>query len=450
MLINAAEVAQLAEQGIRNAQVESSILSLGLLKYRNYMISKYFKILAKKNFFLLWFGQIVSQFGDRLTQIALVGLVSQVSMSSSHLALVMSMAIIPAFIISPISGVYIDRWSKRKTMYISDLLRGFFILLIPLFFLKFKSFVAVYVLIFLSFSAGRFFIPAKMAFIPEVSKKEDVFLANSLISITATIAAVIGFGLGGIIVEKWGVTTAFSLDAATFFVSSLAVFFITVKGKGAFKVDDIIHLGKEVVSEVKRSFIWEFREGIKYILSSHETKYAFKMFLFLFSYIGGLYVVFIRFIQEALSSVTTSLGFVTVSLGSGIFLGSLVYGRIAHKFSVKKIISLSLLFISLYIIFFVVSLRAYPRTIYAIFLAFGLGLITSPIFVGINALIHKESDKKVLGRIFSGLEFTSHLGFLVSMFICAALADIFNPFTIIVSLGIIGFLFSTIFVFAHD
>ncbi len=440
----------MAEQGIRNAQVESSILSLGLLEYRNYMISKYFKILAKKNFFLLWFGQIVSQFGDRLTQIALVGLVSQVSMSSSHLALVMSMAIIPAFIISPISGVYIDRWSKRKTMYISDLLRGFFILLIPLFFLKFKSFVAVYVLIFLSFSAGRFFIPAKMAFIPEVSKKEDVFLANSLISITATIAAVIGFGLGGIIVEKWGVTTAFSLDAATFFVSSLAVFFITVKGKGAFKVDDIIHLGKEVVSEVKRSFIWEFREGIKYILSSHETKYAFKMFLFLFSYIGGLYVVFIRFIQEALSSVTTSLGFVTVSLGSGIFLGSLVYGRIAHKFSVKKIISLSLLFISLYIIFFVVSLRAYPRTIYAIFLAFGLGLITSPIFVGINALIHKESDKKVLGRIFSGLEFTSHLGFLVSMFICAALADIFNPFTIIVSLGIIGFLFSTIFVFAHD
>ncbi|MCK4520047.1 MAG: MFS transporter [Candidatus Omnitrophica bacterium] len=414
------------------------------------MISKYFKILAKKNFFLLWFGQIVSQFGDRLTQIALVGLVSQVSMSSSHLALVMSMAIIPAFIISPISGVYIDRWSKRKTMYISDLLRGFFILLIPLFFLKFKSFVAVYVLIFLSFSAGRFFIPAKMAFIPEVSKKEDVFLANSLISITATIAAVIGFGLGGIIVEKWGVTTAFSLDAATFFVSSLAVFFITVKGKGAFKVDDIIHLGKEVVSEVKRSFIWEFREGIKYILKSHETKYAFKMFLFLFSYIGGLYVVFIRFIQEALSSLTTGLGFVTVSLGSGIFLGSLVYGRIAHKFSVKKIISLSLLFISLYIIFFVVSLRAYPRTIYAIFLAFGLGLITSPIFVGINALIHKESDKKVLGRIFSGLEFTSHLGFLVSMFICAALADIFNPFTIIVSLGIIGFLFSTIFVFAHD
>jgi len=414
------------------------------------MVLKYFKILAKRNFFCLWFGQIVSQFGDRLTQIALVGLVSRVSMSSSHLALIMSMAIIPVFIVSPISGVYIDRWSKRKTMYISDFLRGLFILLIPIFFLKLKSFAAVYVLIFLSFSAGRFFVPAKMAFIPEISKKEDLFLANSLISITAAIAAVIGFGLGGIIVEKWGVATAFSLDAATFFISALAVFCITTKEKGSFKVGDIIHLGKDVVSEVKRSFVWEFREGVKYIFNSNETKYAFKMFLFLFAYIGGLYVVFIRFIQEVLSSLTTDLGFVTVALGTGIFLGSLVYGRIADKFSVKKVINLSLLITSLYLIFFVVSLRAFPQTLYAIILACVLGIITSPVFVGINALIHKESDQKVLGRIFSGLEFTSHLGFLISMFICSALADFFNPFTIIVSLGIIGFFLSTIFVFTHD
>jgi len=414
------------------------------------MVLKYFKILAKKNFFCLWFGQIISQFGDRLTQIALIGFVSQVSMSSSHLALVMSIAIIPVFIISPISGVYIDRWSKRKTMYVSDLLRGLFILLIAVFFLKLKFFTVIYVLIFLSFSAGRFFVPAKMAFIPEISRKEDLFLANSLISITATIAAVIGFGLGGIIVEKWGVASAFGLDAATFFISALAVFLITTKGKGSFKVGDIVHLGKDVVSEVKQSFIWEFREGIKYIFNSDETKYAFKMFLFLFSYVGGLYVVFIRFIQEVLSSVTSDIGFIMVALGAGIFLGSLVYGRIAHKFSVKKVINLSLLLASLYLIFFVVSLRACPQRLYAIALAFVLGMITSPVFVGINTLIHKESDQKVLGRIFSGLEFTSHLGFLISMFICSALADFFNPFTIIVSLGIIGFFISTIFLFTHD
>ncbi len=411
------------------------------------MILRYFKLLAKKNFLLLWFGQIISQFGDRLTQIALVGLVSRISMSSSSLAFVMSMAIIPVFIISPISGVYIDRWSKRKTMYISDFVRGVLILLIPLFLFYFKSMIVIYVLVFLSFSAGRFFIPAKMAFIPEIANKENIFLANSLVSITATIAAVIGFGLGGIIVERYGVRAAFSLDALTFFLSSLAVFLISVKEKGDFKVKDIINIGKDVVKTVKRSFLWEFKEGLKYILASKETKYAFKTFLFLFGYIGGLYVVFIRFIQEVLTTVTKELGFITVSLGVGIFIGSLLYGRVAHRFSIKKTINLSILLSSAYLLFFVISLKAYPYPVYAVFLAFLLGVIISPVFVGINALIHKESDKNILGRIFSGLEFTSHLGFLVSMFACSALADIFTPFTIIISIGIIGFLFSSIFIF---
>ncbi|MBP7088874.1 MAG: MFS transporter [Candidatus Omnitrophica bacterium] len=414
------------------------------------MILKYFRILGKRNFLLLWFSQLISQFGDRLTQIALVGLVSRISMSSSRLAFVMSLAIIPAFIISPISGVYVDRWSKRKTMYISDILRSIFVFLIPLFALKLGSLTPVYIFIFLSFSCGRFFIPAKMAFIPQITNEKDIFLANSLISITATVAAIFGLGIGGIIVEKYGITTAFILDATTFLISALSVFFITASQKGSFMVEDIFYIGKDVVEKVKKSFIWEFKEGIRYIFSSNETKYAFKMYLFLFSYIGGLYVIFIRFIQEVLSSITKDLGFVTVALGIGIFTGSLIYGRVAHKFSVEKTIDFSVLISSFYLIFFAVFLKIHPQSLYAVSLAFLLGLIISPVFVGINALIHNKSDKNILGRIFSGLEFTSHLGFLISMFIFSFLADIFNPFTIIIFIAIIGILFSFIFIFNDD
>jgi len=409
------------------------------------MYIKYFRILAKRNFFLLWFGQIISQFGDRLTQIALVGLVSQVSMSSSRLAFVMSLTIIPVFIVSPISGVYVDRWSKRKTMYVSDLLRGVLILLIPIFVLKFQVITPVYLLIFLSFSAGRFFIPAKMSFIPKIAEQKNIFLANSLVSITATIAAVIGVGLGGILVEKYGMANAFYIDSTTFFLSGIAIFLISIKEKGDFNPKDILNVGKDVVGKVKHSFVYELKEGIRYIFESDETKYAFKIFLFLFSYIGGLYVVFIRFIQEILHSITKDLGFTAVCLGAGIFFGSLAYGRIAHKFSIKKVINLSVLLSSLYIVFFAVFLKAHPFTLLAMTLAFFLGMIVAPIFVGINSLIHQESDTNLLGRIFSGLEFTSHLGFLVSMFVCSFLADIFTPFTIIISIGIIGFLFALLF-----
>jgi len=409
------------------------------------MTFRYFKILFHRNFVLLWIGQIISQFGDRLTQIALVGLVSKASMSSSSLAIIMSMAIIPVFIVSPISGVYTDRWSKRKTMYISDFIRGSLILVIPLFLLSSNTLLPIYVIIFLSFSAGRFFIPAKMAYIPQITKPQDIFMANSLISITATIAAVLGIGLGAIIVEKYGIRTAFGMDAATFFISAAAIFFIRQTEKSDFRPEDIIAIGKDMVSKVKTSFVCELREGIKYIFTTDETKYAFKIFLFLFSYVGALYVVLIRFIQLTLHSITKDLGFTVVSIATGLFFGSLLYGRIAHKFSVYKLINAAILASSLFLIFFVVFLNAHPSSFYAVTLSFLLGLLISPAFIGVNALIHKESDANLLGRIFSGLEFTSHFGFLVTMFIASFLADIFTPFTIVVSIGIIGSFCSLMF-----
>jgi len=363
---------------------------------------------------------------------------------------VMSLATIPVFIISPISGVYIDRWDKRKTLYVCDLIRVVLILLIPFVFLKSHSLIPIYALIFLSFSAGRFFIPAKMAFLPHVVEKQDIFMANSLISNTATVAAALGLGLGGILVEKYGLVTAFSLDAATFFISGVAIFLISTKGRGEFLAKDILDIGKNVVASVKKSFLHELKEGIGYIFKAKETKYAFKIFFFLYSYIGALYIVFIRFIQNTLDSVTKDLGFAAVGLGAGIFLGSLAYGRIAHKFSVKKVINWAVLLSSFFIIFFVIFLTVYPLTIYAVLLSFVLGAIISPVSIGVTALIHRESDENLLGKIFSGLEFTSHFGFLIAMLCASKLADIFSPFTTIISVGIIGTLFSLFFIFFDD
>ena len=39
-------------------------------------MSKIREVLKNRNFFLLWLGQIISQLGDRLDQMALIGLVN--------------------------------------------------------------------------------------------------------------------------------------------------------------------------------------------------------------------------------------------------------------------------------------------------------------------------------------------------------------------------------------
>ncbi len=402
------------------------------------MIKAYFKVLKNRNFFFLWLAQLISQFGDRLTQIALVGLVySKIGVSPLGLAKVMFFTILPVFLINPLAGVYVDRWDKRKCMYISDLLRGLIVLSLALFVPFLKNFIPLYLLIFLTFCVGRFFIPAKMSIIPSLVREEDIFMANSLVSITANVAAVLGFGAGGLIVERWGAQGGFIIDSITFFLSSLFIIFIVTKPKGVFKKEDILEMGRDLI-RVEKSLFREFKEGIKYLLSKESTIFSIKAFSLLFSSLGALYVVFIVFIQETLNTATKDLGFLAVFLGGGLFLGSLIYGRIAPKFSLNHTISFMFFLSNLFLLSFVISLRFSPFRILVCLFSFILGGLISPIVIGVNSLIHKKSEDNFWGRIFSSLEIVMHFSFLIFMFITSLLAEIYSAFSIIILVGIIG------------
>ncbi len=414
------------------------------------MFGPYLKILKNRNFFFLWLAQVISQFGDRLTQIALIGLVySKVGASSLGLAKVMFFAILPVFLVSPLAGVYVDRWDKRKTMYISDFIRGLLILVLALSVLRVKNFIPLYLLIFLTFCVGRFFIPAKMSIIPSLVKGEEIFMANSLVSITANVAAVLGFGIGGLIVERWGPNGGFIVDSITFFLSSLFIILIIIRPQGRFKKEDFLEIGKDLV-KVEKSLFRELKEGLNYLFSKKATLFSIKSLSFLFASLGALYVVFIVFIQETLNTVTKDLGFLAVSLGIGLFLGSLGYGRIAQRFSLTKTINFMFFLSNIFLLIFVITLKSFPWRILVCLFSFLLGGLISPIVIGVNSLIHKKSKDNFWGRIFSSLEIVMHFSFLIFMFITSFLAEVYSSFSIIILVGIIGSFISGIILFKKE
>ncbi|MCM8773782.1 MAG: MFS transporter, partial [Candidatus Omnitrophica bacterium] len=380
------------------------------------MLLAYLNVLKKRNFFLLWFSQIISQFGDRLTQMALIGLVYKVEpLSTLGMAKMMSLSIVPVFIVSPLAGVYVDRWDNRKTMAWSDFLRGIFILLIPIVFGLKKFLLLVYLLIFLSFCVGCFFITAKMSLIPKLVEEKNIFMANSLVSTTAMSSAVLGWGLGGIIVERWGLFSAFVIDALTFFISAIAIYFIKIKRESS--SNQIIELGKETLRKLKHSFVSDIKDGLDYIFRSPQARYASKIFFVLFSSLGAIFTVFVVFIQNTLSSITLDLGILSIGGSSGLLLGTLLYGRLGFHLNTKKVINMAMALFSLYLILFVYFLRLYPSKIFAFVSCFLLGLIISPVEVAIRSIIHRDSQDKFLGRIFSSLEMLIHTSLLFFMFI---------------------------------
>ncbi|MEW6008855.1 MAG: MFS transporter [Candidatus Omnitrophota bacterium] len=412
-----------------------------------YSVAKFSEIFKNKNFSLLWLSQVISQFGDRLDQMALIALIySRAPGSTWEMAKLFSCTIIPVFLIGPVAGVYVDRWSRQRTMFICDLIRAGLVFVIAFSLINLKPIFPIYFVIFLVFSIGRFFVPAKMSIIPDLVKKDDLLLANSLVNTTGMIAAMFGLGLGGFLVSPsiLGVRGGFYLDAATFFISAILIYFISEKIKLRVSGQVLAGVSKdiaEVVNKSVRSVRGEIKEGIYFLVSNRQTRYVVAVLFTIFAALGAVYVVAIVFVQEILGFSTTLLGILAMSMGAGLFLGSLVYGRLGHKLSHLKIIFACLCLSG--ILLFLFAFLTYSLRQFAISALISglLGLALSPIITASNTLVHNLSDSNMMGRVFSSVELVMHLGFFLAMIISAILAEFLGRFWILVGVGFVVIFF---------
>ncbi|MCX5708607.1 MAG: MFS transporter [Candidatus Omnitrophica bacterium] len=406
-------------------------------------MAKFTEVFKNRNFFLLWIGQIISQLGDRLDQMALIALVySKAPGSAMSIAKILSFTIIPVFLVGPIAGVYVDRWDRRRIMYISDFLRAGLVLCIAVSLLN-KNMGWVYLIIFIIFSIGRFFVQAKMAIIPDLVDKKQLLMANSLVNTTGMIAAVLGFGISGIVVEKLGAKAGFYLDSLSFLVSGACIFFIAKK---AMSLASLKKVSQEVVDVLRKSVLEDIKDGLLYFFKEKKLRLTAGIIFALWAALGAVYVVIIVFIQQTLHSATKDLGLLIMFLGLGLFLGSLVYGRFGQKISHYKIIFICLILSGIMLIAFAFGIHRYPCFAVAAALSFLLGMVISPIMIATNTIIHKVSATHMMGKIFSSLEIVIHLGFLSFMFLSSLLVEKYNVshLHVLVTVGIAIVLLGTI------
>jgi len=402
---------------------------------------KFFFDFKNRFFMRLWWSQLISQFGDRINQMALVGLIAERAPGSAFdLAKLLSFTIIPVFIVGPVAGAFIDRWDRRKTLFVCDILRGLLVLTIPFIFIYQKSMVPIYIVVFLIFCCSRFYILAKMSIIPDLVPAENLLMANSLITTTGMIAFVLGVALGGVLVEQLGSRGGFIADGVTFFISGLLIISIAKDFCLRLNSAHFIKKGREIIN-LEKSVIAEMKEGLSYLFRQQDIRFVMGMFFTLLAAAGAIYVVIIVFIQQTFASITRDLSILAVSLGVGLFLGALAYGKWGRKFAWYRTIFVCLVGGGLMMTTFAVIVYYHTNIFIASALSMGLGLIIGPIFIASNTIVHLVSDADMRGKVFSALEIVMHFAFLVAMLVSALLAEHIDRIWILVGVGAI---FSTI------
>jgi MFS family permease len=407
-------------------------------------MSRFQEGFQNRNFFLLWIGQIVSEFGERITQMALIGLIYHKDpYSAVALAKLIMFIIIPVFLVGPVAGAYVDRWDRRYTMIVSDFLRSLFVFLIPIAMLiSGKNLAPVYILVFLIFSTTRFFLPSKMAIIPDLVDKKHLLMANSLISTTRMIATVVGLGLAGILVSIAGPKGGFYINSATFLFSATMLSFVSTKEHLHLK-KDLIETGHAIEEAIVKSpgILGQIKEGLKLLLINKDARLSMQSLFVVMAGLGAMSVVTIIFIQECFGSATKEIGLFGMLIGLGLFTGSLGYGRLGQRVSKKKMINISFVASGLMIAGFVfIAKQTHLLSISGIFAAL-LGIVGSPIVISSNTLIHEAVPQRIRGRVFSSIEAVVHLAFLGCMLLAAKAADIAGRYSVLEFCGLMFILF---------
>lgn len=192
--------------------------------------SPYLRLVRNRNFSLLWVGQLVSLFGERIHTVAIGFLVLEATGSAIQVGLTFAATAIPNVVLGPLAGTLVDRWDRRWTMILCDLLRAGLVIAVP--FAMAIDIGLVYVMAFVIATVTLLFRPAKTAVIPAVVESRDLVTANSMSTVADTAADLIGLPLAGMLVgvllEADAMAIAFAIDSVTYVLSAILILGVSV------------------------------------------------------------------------------------------------------------------------------------------------------------------------------------------------------------------------------
>ena len=177
---------------------------------------------GNRNFRRLWGAQIVSEIGDWFYTLAIYNLLLQLTGRAGSVALALVLQVLPLTLIGPTAGVVNDRLRRRQVMIAADL--GRMVIVLCMLLVRSKAMVwLVYPLLVAETLLAGFFEPARNAMIPNVVKREDVVVANTLSSTTWSINLMVGATLGGVVAALLGRDAVFVLNALSFLASAALI-----------------------------------------------------------------------------------------------------------------------------------------------------------------------------------------------------------------------------------
>ncbi|MFJ8603923.1 MFS transporter [Streptomyces shenzhenensis] len=178
-----------------------------------------------RRFRRFWAGQSVSQFGDRITELALPLIAVGALHASAHQVAWLTALIWTPNLLAIVLGAWVDhRIHKRRLMVLADLVRAAVLLSLPAaYLLGTVTLRQLYAVAVLSGAAGVLFNTAYPPFFVHLVPRSSYVDANSKLSASRSASFVAGPAIGGALVQALTAPVAIVVDALTFLASAVLI-----------------------------------------------------------------------------------------------------------------------------------------------------------------------------------------------------------------------------------
>lgn len=348
-------------------------------------LKQIFSSLRSKNYRLYFYGQGLSLIGTWIQNIALSWLVYRLTGSVFLLGLIGFTTQIPTFILTPFTGVIIDRHDRLKIMRGAQVL--FMIHAFVMAFLVLSGLIEVWHIIVLSIIFGvinAFDAPSRQSLVIDLI--DDPANLSNAIALNSAIfngARLVGPAIAGMVIAVVGEGICFLINALSFVFVIIALYNI--------KVSKRINVLSE--DDFKKSFM----EGLNYTFGNKNIRNLILLLGTMSLSVFPAIVLLPAYAKGILGGDSGTLGFLMSALGAGALAGALYMASRKSTKSLDKIISFGSVILAV-----MIALTGFTGYFYlSLFSLTVAGLTMILTLSSINTLIQTSTDERMRGRVMS-------------------------------------------------
>ena len=359
------------------------------------------KIKLFKRFLLLWIGEFISTIGSGLTSFGFGIYVFEQTGKTSAMALVTLIGFLPLVILSPIAGVFADRYDRRLLMVLGDSLS-----VIGLFFILICMLTGEAQLWQICLGVGISSIfsslvdPAYRATVTDILTEDQYAKASGFVQMAGAAKFLISPALAGVLLKIADIKHIVILDMATFFVTVFTA--LAVRRSIPKKVN------LKANGQKKDTFMTEIKEGWNAITKKSGVLILVVMSSLLSFFIGFIQTLAVPMILAFESSLVA--GVMETIMAVGMLISSILISVFSIKGGYLKVLSGSVLGSGIFMVLFGLT-----ENVLLISIAGFLFFTTLPFAsTSLDCLVRTNIDGAIQGRVWGFIGVISQGGFIVA------------------------------------